>query len=242
MSKISRFLPLRLSVVFAVAALAACQSTPPRKTGPSPQPVPEVTVIPFEDVQAPEPVQPETTHAKTDFINAAQLWLDQARYAPVPEQQDLLLRSAAALINAGQLTAAKRILNGIDVSGLSVPYGQRKRLLRARLALAEGRADLALRYLSTYKRMQDPELRAHALALRSQAYVMTNERTKALRTLVERENYLDNIPDIKRNRERIWALLGSLDSIELQIERQRQQQSDLLHRLGFCIQGRAGHV
>ncbi len=220
MFNISRLFSLQITIAFLLAGLTACQSPVSRETEPSPQPVPEVTVIPFEDVQAPEPVQPETTHSKSDFINAAQLWLDQARFAPVPEQQDLLLRSAAALISAGQVSTSKQILNGIDVSGLSVPFKQRKRLLRAQLALDEGNSALALRYLSTYKRMQDPQLRAHAMSLLGQAYVVTNEPAKALRILIEREDYLDNIPDIEKNRERIWVLLGSMNSIELQIERQ----------------------
>lgn len=211
---------MRAGLVVIVMVLAGCQSTPPTETEEFPQPTPEVKVIPFEEVQAPEPVQPETTHSKTDLMNAAQLWLDQARFAPVPEQQDLMLRSAAALIHAGQFSESRQILRGIDVSGLSAPFAQRKRLLRAQLALAEGRTELALRYLGPYKRMQDPQLRAHALALRAQAFALNDDRAKALRTLIEREAYLDNIPDIKQNQERIWTLLGSMNSIELQIERQ----------------------
>lgn len=229
MPVIYRILSLRVTCAVVAASLAACQSAPPpTEIELSRQPTTEVTVIPFEDVQAPEPVQPESTYSKGELINAAQLWLDQAQFAPVPEQQDLLLRSVAALISAGQLDASSQILNGIEVTGLSVEYEQRKRLLRARLALAEGRADRTLRYLRTYKRMQDPALRAHALALRGQALIMTNETARALRTYIEREDFLDNIPDIEQNRERIWALLGSLNAIELQIERQTADENTAL--------------
>ncbi|MDJ0958299.1 MAG: penicillin-binding protein activator [Arenicellales bacterium] len=204
-----------------VTALWSCASAPTTQDEPSPEiTAPTVKVTPFDEVEAPEVVQPEPTYATSDLVNAAHLWLDQARFAPAPEQQDLLLRSAAALLKAKQLSEARQILNGIDVSGLPVEIAQRRRLLRAELALAEDRAELALRYLAPYKRMQDPQLRAQALSLRAQAHLASNDRAKAIRALIEREAFLDNLPDIEENRQRIWALLGSLTDIELQIERQ----------------------
>ena len=214
------YLPL-----FGLAAMAtilwSCASAPTTQVEPTPEiTTPSVKVTPFDEVEAPEVVQPETTYAKSDLVNTAHLWLDQARFAPAPEQQDLLLRSAAALLAANRLSEARQILNGIDVSGLPVEIAQRRRLLRAELALAEDRAELALRYLAPYKRMQDPQLRAQALLLRAQAHLAANNKARAVRELIEREAFLDNLPDIEQNRQRVWTLLGSLTDIELQIERQ----------------------
>ena len=211
--------------LFGLAAMASvlwsCASAPTTQVEPSPEvTAPSVKVTPFDEVEAPEVVQPETTYAKSDLVNTAHLWLDQARFAPAPEQQDLLLRSAAALLTANRLSEARQILNGIDVSGLPVEIAQRRRLLRAELALAEDRTELALRYLAPYKRMQDPQLRAQALLLRAQAHLASNNKAKAVRELIEREAFLDNLPDIEQNRRRVWILLGSLTDIELQIERQ----------------------
>ena len=210
-----------LGSVATAAVLWSCASAPTTQVEPTPEiTAPSVKVTPFDEVEAPEVVQPETTYAKSDLVNAANLWMDQARFAPAPEQQDLLLRSAAALLTANRLSEARQILNGIDVSGLPIEISQRKRLLRAQLALTEDRAGLALRYLAPYKRIQDPQLRAQALLLRAQGHIVANDRSRAIRELIEREAFLDNLPDIEQNRQRIWTLLGSMTDIELQIERQ----------------------
>lgn len=193
-------------------------------------PKPVVQVTPLEDSQILEPVVQKSAFSRSDLINAAQLWINQAYFAPIPEQQDLLLRSTAALIRAGRLSESKKILAGIEVSGLPPLYPQRKRLLRAQLALAEGRADLAVRYLAGFGGMQgiEPEFKAVVLAIRAQAYEAENETSRALRDLIEREPYLNNEIEIRQNRQNIWALAAILNNIELQIERQTAEEGSAL--------------
>ena len=47
-----------------------------------------------------------------------------------------------------------------------------------------------------------------------------NNAIQALHELIRREQYLTDLTDIRKNRERIWRVLGTTDPIHLQIERQ----------------------
>jgi hypothetical protein len=155
-------------------------------------------------------------------VNSAQFWIDESRFVPFPERQDLLLRSTAALLKAVRLAEAKQILDAIDVSGLPPQYSERKRLLRIQLALVQRKFELASRYLARYRRSQnlDPEFRTQALALSAQLYMAENNAMQALHELIRREQYLTDLTAIRKNRERIWRVLGTTDPIHLQIERQ----------------------
>lgn len=211
----------RLGLIIAATTVSFCSSAPEVKEPQEVQPVTPVKVSPIQEVEDPGPA-PDVLASRVDLINQAQIWIDQAYFALTPDKQDLLLRSSGALIKAGELQRAKELLDSVHVSGLPPPYAQRKRLLRAQLALAQGNNDLALRYLSGLKRMQglSPEFRAAVLSVRAHANLAVNEKGKALSDLVEREVFLVSDEDISRNREQIWALTGLFGSIELQVERE----------------------
>jgi len=209
-------------LIVSLVLLTSCGSTPTIQKKPVRKPVQVVKVTPLEQPDDPLPEQPVSIPSRIDLVNSAQIWIDETRFAPPPERQDLLLRSTAALLEAGRLYTAKQILDAIDVSGLPGQYSERKRLLRIKLALAQGKLELASRYLARYRRSRDldPEFRTQALALSAQQYMAANNPIQALHELIRREQYLTDSTDIQTNRERIWRVLGSTNSIHLQIERQ----------------------
>ena len=211
-----------LVLFLSLALLVSCVSTPTKQDKSASKPVQAVIITPLGQTDTPVPVQPIWTPSRAELVNAAQLWIEEARFVLTPERQNLLLRSTAALVRAERLFEAKRILDAINVAGLPVQYAERKRLLRIQLALAQEKFELASRYLARYRQAQDldPEFRTQALALSAQAYLAANEPMKALNELIRREQYLTDLTDIENNRERIWRVLGQADPIQLQIERQ----------------------
>ena len=214
--------PKPLILFASLVLLTSCGSTPTIQKKPDQKPVQTVKITPLEQPDALLPEQPVSTPSRADLVNSAQFWIDESRFAPFPERQDLLLRSTAALLKAVRLAEAKQILDAIDVSGLPTQYSERKRLLRIQLSLAQGKLELASRYLARYRRSRDldPEFRTQALALSAQAYMAENNTTQALHELIRREQYLTDLTGIRENRERIWRVLGTTDPIHLQIERQ----------------------
>ena len=144
-----------LALVVSLVLLTSCGSTPTIQKKPDQKPVQAIKITPLEQPDAPLPEQPVSTPSRVDLVNSAQFWIDESRFVPFPERQDLLLRSTAALLKAVRLAEAKQILDAIDVSGLPPQYSERKRLLRIQLALAQGKLELASRYLARYRRSRE---------------------------------------------------------------------------------------
>jgi outer membrane PBP1 activator LpoA protein len=171
------------------------------------------------------------------MVTAAQSWIDASYYAPDADRWDLLLRSAAALIEARRLPEAKRILDAVDTSGLPARYIERKRLLRIQLALAGNRLELASRYLARYRRSSalNPEIRSQILGLSAQVYLRSNQALPAVGDLLRREQYLLDPAELRDNREMIWHALGAVTDIELQIARQSSDNAALSDWLDLAL-------
>jgi hypothetical protein len=223
--------------MISLGSLTFCSSTPTVQKRPAPQPVDVVKVTPLEKSESPVPQPPTTYPSRADLVTTAQAWIDASYHAQDNERQGLLLRSTAALIEAGHLPEAKKILDGIDVSGMPSGFTERKRLLRIQLALAQNQLDLASRYLARYRRSSqlDPEFRTQILGLSAQTYLLSDAPMQAISDLIRREQYLTDQTELRANRERIWRALGAVTPIEIQIARQSTVNTALANWLDLAL-------
>ena len=150
-----------------------------------------------------------------DHQGAAQLYLDAARTAAVPERYTLQLLAAGSLIRGEALEQATSLLDTLAAEPLSEQDRQHYTLLRAAVALAEERPETVLSllaevptsgpYIADYRR-----LRADARLLNSQYFRAAEER-------VLLDPLLTDDPEAQlANRRAIWDAVNRMTDQELQ--------------------------
>jgi hypothetical protein len=157
--------------------------------------------------------QAEALEAAGDYTGAAQLYLDAAGQAGVPEQYTLQLQAVDILIRGKRFDRAHALLEPLQGAGLGGELHDRLTLGRARLALAEQHPELALQLLQPVPAgglaADFRRLRAAADEGNGQFFQAAQERVLLDPLLTESDAHL-------ANQRAIWDDLNHLSDTELQ--------------------------
>ena len=146
---------------------------------------------------------------------AAQSYSTLALDAAPPAHQDLQLRAIDALARAGDFAQAKALLDKVQTQDLDPSYEQRKRLLGARIALAEHQPDAALNLLPTVPSDVPPELQMQISNARASAYEMAGNAIENVRERIRLEALLPDAQARRTNHRAIWTALTTLSPAAL---------------------------
>ncbi len=183
-----------LAAAAALAALISCAPTPPK---------------PGETAQGLEERAGEALEAQ-DYARAAELYDSAAERYEAPEARArAAIRAAEAWLEADQTDTAAQALRKVEEGlrgELDEPARTRLGLVRARLALAQGRTATADRYL---ERLPAPPEGHQAVyyTLRAQVAEQRGKRLEAVRQRVDLEAHLEAEAAREENRQAIWQLL-----------------------------------
>lgn len=184
-----RYLFARLAALLTSAALAfsGCTIDPIRD---------EQRVL--ASVPATQLSEARALEAGGEPAEAAEAYLKLAETARAPAKQQLELNAAEALLAAGDTSDARRVLSGIDKSGLTASQRQLVLLLDAELALQRGRASEAIGKLARVnKGTLPPDLKADYLGTEAAAYRLNNEPLRAAESLDELDGLLKGDRDAR---------------------------------------------
>jgi uncharacterized protein len=197
----------RWLVLLVLLWLAGCETVP----GPAPGTAPSTGPA--------TPEAAEQAEGTGEYVVAARQYEELARAAQPPQKQEHLLNAADALIKGGWLKAAADILGRTSVAGLEPALVGRKRVLEARLALADGSPARALLVLDQAARLRDvpPGLRAELHEARAQAELGLTRPFGAVQQLILREPYLTG-DAVVENQMQLWRILDSLSREQLTAE------------------------
>ncbi len=187
-----RFL-IRTAAVAVLTLLAACTTIP--KAGPGVTPGAE---------------RGTALEQAGNLEGAARAYLDAAAKLGSPQREELQLRAAAALFQADQPARAQKILEGISTAALAPELKQRRALLLARIAIADGRFEQALTLATDPGASAPAAERAAALKVRAEAYQGAGNLLESARTRVLLDPLLKDPADVHENRQAIWNLLNQL--------------------------------
>lgn len=154
-----------------------------------------------------------------EHVVAAREYERLAQNTPPPLQQQYLLNAVEALIKGGQVSSARTRLDAISIAGLDPSFIAQKRVLEARLALADGDAKRALGNLD--EAMRTPNLSATTLGsiyeARAQAELQLGRPIEAVRHYIQRERYLTG-DAATENQTLLWRALEPLPPERLRAE------------------------
>lgn len=137
-----------------------------------------------------------------------------AQAAPSTTDDDL--RAIDALVRAGDFTQAKALLEKVQTDGRDASLEQRKRLLGARIALAEHLPYVALNLLPTVPADIPPALQAQLIEVRAQAHEMAGNALENARERIRLDTLLTDAVEQRTNHRAIWAGLITLSPTALE--------------------------
>ncbi len=196
---------MRFATVLAVL-LIGCQ------TKPAAQP----TQLPVE------PASPETAQrieGAGEYVIAAREYERLAETAPPPLKQQYLLNAAESLIKGGQTQIVRARLDAISVAGLDSSLSAQKRVLEARLALAEAAPQRAIGHLDEAARIPNlsPALLANLHEVRARAELSLGRPIEAVRQYAQRDRHLTG-DAAGENQAVLWQTLGAIPPDRLRAE------------------------
>ena len=155
--------------------------------------------------------------AQGRFQEAAQEYLRLASTQRPPARHFFELSAAGALVDGGDLEAARNLLARFETVPLVPEVSVRRQILLARIALEEHRVDQALAALT----MQVPPDMPPALAaqihrIRALAFSRVGNHLEAARERVMLELFLRDADAIRANRRIIWTGLANLTPAALE--------------------------
>lgn len=160
-----------------------------------------------------------------DFLGAAEIYLGLAQGVDRARAAEYRLQAAQSLIDAGERTRAKGLLDSSD--GLDERGRVRRELLLARLALDEHRPYEALQRLEPlHEEGLDQDTALALLQIRALAYEQSGNHVEAARQRVRLEIYLVDQAQLDENRKAIWNALEKVHPVVL--EQLRQPAPDTL--------------
>lgn len=173
-----------------------------------------------------EPGTPPSLDAATkaeqagEYVLAAREYDRLARLSPIPQRQHYQLKTVEALLKAGQVNEAQEKLAATQVLGLDSGFLGRKQILAAQIAAAQGRPQQAIQLLNQAEkgRHLDPALLAQLYATRADAELALGNAIPAVKNLIGRERYIVAKPEILKNQQQLWSILGSVNRAALQKE------------------------
>ncbi|HXG28318.1 MAG TPA: penicillin-binding protein activator [Nevskiales bacterium] len=168
-------------------------------------------------------VEADERYADGDYAGAAEIYLQAATLVPPPDRTPLLIRAAEAALRAERRDLASQTLQKIDASQLTPAERLRADLLLASLGRLPGGPPDWLQRLPPPGKDADADLAERLLAVRAEAYLRQGEVVEAVRTLVQRESWLERREARVRNQAQIWNALRTAPSIGTQ----HQTRNDL---------------
>ena len=168
---------------------------------------------------APSPEAAARAEVTGEHVIAAQEYERLAQSAPPPLKQQYLLAAVDSLIKGGQIDMARLKLGAISVEDLDPAVGARKRMMEARLALAEGAPQRALAMLEEAARVPglSPALLADVYEARAQAQIALGQPVEAVRHYVQRDRYVAG-KAAAENQLSLWRTLETLPVERLRSE------------------------
>jgi hypothetical protein len=162
----------------------------------------------------------EQAERNSDFLIAAHEYLRLAAIAPATQKQDFQLRAVANFLKAGQLREARTQIDLINITSLDASFAARKRILQARIYLAESAFEKSIRQLDETDRLRNlsPALLSEINSVRAQAELALDNPVGAARALVEREQYLSGREAVADNQKQLWKILVSMPRARLKAE------------------------
>ncbi len=148
--------------------------------------------------------------ARGDLRGAAKAYDALALDAAPPLRQDLQLHAIDCLIRAGDTGTGTSLLDKVRTDGLKPVYEQRKRLLAARIALAEHQPYAAIKQLPAVPTDIPAQLQIQIGSVRAQAYAMSGNPLESVRERTRLEHLLTDAKDKRDNHRAIWAALATL--------------------------------
>ncbi|MFL6622632.1 MAG: penicillin-binding protein activator [Sulfurifustis sp.] len=216
------------AIAACLAVLIGCQTTPVRPTDEA---------RPEEAAQAAQ----ETG----EYVITARQYERLAQNAPPPLKQQYLMNAVEALIKGGHLQTARTKLDAISVAGLDPSIGAQKRVLEARLVLAEHAPQRALNVLDTVTRTPNltPNVLADLYEVRAQAELEQGRPLNAVRNYTQRERYVAG-DAAAENQKLLWRVLESMPADRLRTELVTATQDPVLAgwiELALAVQENAGN-
>ncbi len=158
--------------------------------------------------------QAQALEATGDFQGAAQVYLQAAASAAIPEKYQLQLLAADSLIHGNELPRATALLDELQAVALDGELRQHYTIRRAQLELARQHPEQTLALLqvppaSTALRIEYHRLRAEALLQNSQYFLSAQERILLDALLTDPGQRLDS-------QRALWDALNNLSDSELQ--------------------------
>ncbi len=182
-------------IAFAIFLTSGCETLSPRSAADDS----EATRVARRHIQAGE------------YLPAAQEYLRLAETSLGDVSVAYRLEAASAFVLAKRPDAARKILADLRGQALSKDLQLRENLVRAQLALVDGRADEALTLLGVAPADDvSPELAARFHNVRADALEATGEHIESARERVELELLLTDGVALNENRRRIWETLSQL--------------------------------
>jgi outer membrane PBP1 activator LpoA protein len=146
-----------------------------------------------------------------DYQRIAREYNKLAALVSPPRRQDYQLDAAAALVKGNFISQAKRIIDGLPDSDLTVDQYLRRQLLAARIAMAEHQPDQTLATLAIRLPPDTPDdLQAQFHGLRADAYTSLGKPLDAVRELIAREPHLTDPDAVVQNQQTLWRGLTQL--------------------------------
>jgi outer membrane PBP1 activator LpoA protein len=191
-------LPKLLLIVMLAGLLAACSGM--RPGGPAAT----------SKLQS----EAEALESLGNYQGAAQLYLNAASAAGIPQKYSLQLQASGSLIRGGHFPHATRLLDELQAAPLDQALRQRLVIQQATLALAEQRPDQVLALL--HSEPADASTRADYHRLRAQAYYLNSQYLPAAQERLQLDPLLQEENARLENQRGLWDALNSLTDGELQ--------------------------
>lgn len=145
-----------------------------------------------------------------------------------PDREANMLLAADALLKARQLNQAQQLLDDLKGTRYNGNLYLFKRLVNARLALAEGKADAALKELKQINPEQlSTPLQAEFYDLRAQAQLKTGQMLASVDSRIQLDRLLNRSSDSRLNQWLIWQALQQESRANLQTTSQKTSDPTL---------------
>lgn len=190
------------TIVAVVLLAAGCAGAPPQQPAP------------------PAPAQQAQTLLDAgEFRAAADTYLTLARSSSGSAAQGYRLAAADALVQAGDVPAARNQLAQVPASGLSAALQLRRRIVLARIDIAEQHPQQALARVPAQAPPGVPPQDARELyRVRAEAYAQSGAPLEAVRARVALGALLSNAQAARKNQVALWRTLVRVPTTKVQQE------------------------
>jgi outer membrane PBP1 activator LpoA protein len=183
----------RSLLALLLASVGACVSSPPK----------QATTRPLSTAQAQSLEARARAAAQIGDAAAAELYAQLAASATGEQRIDYLIESARSSVAHGDAQLARRRLNDAK-TGANRDQQQAITVLLAQLELGDHKPQAALDLLATVQQPTPVPVLRDAAAVRGRALFQVGKPVDAVRTLVEREVWLEDSAAILANQRLIW--------------------------------------